>query len=69
MKIEQEYKPRSIVIEMGAVEIDVGEKLFCFNTILGYSRMMYFEFTLKIDTIDLIKYDVFEHFGVSQELL
>jgi len=25
-------------------------KLFCFNPILGYSRMIYFEFTLKIDT-------------------
>ncbi len=40
---------------MGAIEIDGEEKLFCFNLILGYFRMMYFEFTLRIDPLYLIK--------------
>ena len=41
------------------------KKLFCFNMILGYSRMIYVEFTLSIDTPTLIKchLNAFEYFG------
>ncbi|KKG35326.1 resolvase, partial [Methanosarcina mazei] len=42
--------------ELGTVEVDGKvKKLFCFNMILGYSRMRYVEFTLSIDTPTLIQ--------------
>ncbi len=59
--------------EMGTVEIDGKiKKLFCFNMILGYSRMRYVEFTLSIDTPTLIQchLNAFEYFGgFTQEIL
>ena len=59
--------------EMGTVEVDgKGKKLFCFNMILGYSRMRYVEFTLSIDTSTLIQchLNAFEYFGgFTQEIL
>ena len=59
--------------ELGTVEVD-GElkKLFCFNMILGYSRMRYIEITLSIDTPTLIKchLNAFQYFGgYTQEIL
>jgi transposase len=58
--------------EMGTVEIDgKTKKLFCFNMILGYSRMRYVEFTLSIDTQTLIQchLNAFEYFGgFTQEI-
>jgi len=52
--------------EFGRVEID-GKilKLYCFNIILGYSRMRYIEFTLNIDVTTLIKchLNAFQYFG------
>src|SRR5665647_1572485 len=48
------------------------KKLFCFNMILGYSRMRYVEFTLSIDTPTLIQchLNAFEYFGgFTQEIL
>jgi transposase len=42
--------------ELGTVEVDGKlKKLYCFNMILGYSRMRYVEFTLSIDTSSLIQ--------------
>jgi transposase len=59
--------------EMGTVEVDGKvKKLFCFNMILGYSRMRYVEFTLSIDTPTLIQchMNAFEYFGgFTQEIL
>ncbi len=59
--------------EMGTVEVDGKvKKLFCFNMILGYSRMRYVEFTLSIDTSTLIQchLNAFEDFGgFTQEIL
>jgi transposase len=59
--------------EMGTVEMDGKvKKLFCFNIILGYSRMRYVEFTLSIDTPTLIKcqMNAFGYFGgYTQEIL
>jgi transposase len=59
--------------EMGTVEVDGKvKKLFCFNMILGYSRMRYVEFTLSIDTPTLIQchLSAFEYFGgFTQEIL
>ena len=59
--------------EMGTVEVDGKvKKLFCFNMILGYSRMRYVEFTLSIDTPTLIQchLNAFEYFGgFTQEIL
>ncbi|AAM04483.1 IS21-like element ISMac9 family transposase [Methanosarcina acetivorans] len=59
--------------EMGTVEVDGKiKKLFCFNMILGYSRMKYVEFTLGIDTSTLIQchLNAFEYFGgFTQEIL
>lgn len=59
--------------EMGTVEVDgKTKKLFCFNMILGYSRMKYVEFTLSIDTQTLIQchLNAFEYFGgFTQEIL
>jgi len=52
--------------EFGRVKIDVQtKKLYCFNMILGYSRMRYIEFTLSIDAITLIKchLNAFRYFG------
>jgi len=59
--------------ELGTVEVDGGlHKLFCFNMILGYSRMRYVEFTLSTDTSTLIKchLNAFQYFGgYTQEIL
>jgi transposase len=59
--------------EMGTVEVDGKvKKLFCFNMILGYSRMRYVEFTLSIDTPTLIQchLNAFAYFGgFTQEIL
>ncbi len=59
--------------ETGTVEVDGKvKKLFCFNMILGYSRMRYVEFTLSIDTPTLIQchLNAFEYFGgFTQEIL
>jgi len=59
--------------ELGTVEIDGKiKKLFCFNMILGYSRMRYVEFTLSIDTTTLIQchLNAFQYFGgCTQEIL
>jgi transposase len=59
--------------ELGTVEVDGKlKKLFCFNMILGYSRMRYAEFTLSIDTPTLIQchLNAFEYFGgCTQEIL
>jgi len=52
--------------EFGRVEIDgENKKLYCFNMILGYSRMRYIEFTLSIDATTLIKchLNAFRYFG------
>jgi transposase len=52
--------------EFGRVEID-GKmlKLYCFNMVLGYSRMRYIEFTLSIDVYTLIQchMNAFRYFG------
>jgi len=59
--------------ELGTIEVDGKlKKLFCFNMILGYSRMRYVEFTLSIDTPTLIQchMNAFEYFGgCTQEIL
>ena len=59
--------------ELGTVEVDGKlKKLFCFNMILGYSRMRYVEFTLSMDTPTLIQchLNAFEYFGgCTQEIL
>ncbi|AKB26295.1 Mobile element protein [Methanosarcina sp. MTP4] len=59
--------------ELGTVEFDGKlKKLFCFNMILGYSRMRYVEFTLSIDTPTLIQchLNAFQYFGGwTQEIL
>lgn len=59
--------------ELGTVEIDGKiKKLYCFNMILGYSRMRYVEFTLSIDTSTLIQchLNAFQYFGgCTQEVL
>ena len=59
--------------ELGTIEVDGKlKKLFCFNMILGYSRMRYVEFTLSIDTPTLIQchLNAFEYFGgFTQEIL
>lgn len=52
--------------EFGRVEIDGKTlKLYCFNMILGYSRMRYIEFTLSIDVTTLMKchLNAFRYFG------
>ncbi len=52
--------------EFGKVEIDGKTlKLYCFNMILGYSRMRYIEFTLNIDVYTLIQchLNAFRYFG------
>ena len=52
--------------EFGKVEIDGKTlKLYCFNMILGYSRMRYIEFTLSIDVYALIQchLNAFRYFG------
>ena len=59
--------------ELGTVEVDGKlKKLYCFNMILGYSRMRYVEFTLSIDTSTLIQchLNAFQYFGgCTQEIL
>lgn len=59
--------------EMATVEVDdkIG-KIYCFNMILGYSRMRYIEFTLSMDTPTLIQCHInaFRYFGgCTQEIL
>lgn len=59
--------------ECGYIDID-GEKrkLYCFTMVLGYSRMRYAEFTLRVDVYTLIQCHInaFEYFGgYPQELL
>lgn len=52
--------------EFGKVEIDGKmQKLYCFNMVLGYSRMRYIEFTLSIDVYTLIQchLNAFHYFG------
>jgi transposase len=52
--------------EFGKVEIDSRmQKLYCFNMVLGYSRMRYIEFTLSIDVYTLIQchLNAFRYFG------
>ncbi len=52
--------------EFGKVDIDEKTlKLYCFNMILGYSRMRYIEFTLNIDVNTLIQchLNAFHYFG------
>ena len=52
--------------EFGRVEIDgQTKKLYCFNMILGYSRMRYIEFTLSIDVTTFIRchMNAFRYFG------
>lgn len=52
--------------EFGKVEIDGNmPKLYCFNMILGYSRMRYIEYTLSIDVYTLIQchMNAFRYFG------
>jgi transposase len=59
--------------EFGKVGLDGKiQKLYCFNMILGYSRMRYIEFTLSIDVYSLIKCHVnaFRYFGgYTKEIL
>src|SRR5450759_5206894 len=59
--------------EFGKAEIDGKNlKLYCFNMVLGYSRMRYIEFTLSIDVYTHIQCHVnaFRYFGgYTQEIL
>jgi transposase len=59
--------------EFGKVGVDGKiQKLYCFNMILGYSRMRYIEFTLSIDVYSLIKchMNAFRYFGgYTKEIL
>ncbi len=59
--------------EFGRVEIDGKmRKMYCFNMILGYSRMRYIEFTLSIDVYALIQchLNAFRYFGgYTKEIL
>ena len=59
--------------EFGKVDIDSKmQKIYCFNMILGFSRMRYIEFTLSIDVYSLIKCHVnaFRYFGgYTKEIL
>jgi len=59
--------------EVGKIEIDEKtKKLYCFNMVLGYSRMRYIEFTLSIDVTTLIKchMNAFHYFGgCTKEIL
>ncbi len=59
--------------EFGTVEIDGRiKKLYCFDMVLGYSRMRYIEFTLSIDVYTLIKchLNAFRYFGgYTEEIL
>jgi transposase len=59
--------------ECGRIDIDGNiRKLYCFNMVLGYSRMIYAEFTLSIDTLTLIQchLNAFRFFrGYPEEIL
>ena len=59
--------------ECGYIDIDAEKrKLYCFTMVLGYSRMRYAEFTLRIDVHTLMQCHInaFEYFGgYPQELL
>jgi transposase len=59
--------------EFGIVEIDGKNlKLYCFNMVLGYSRMRYIEYTLSIDVYTLIQchLNAFRYFGgYTKEIL
>ena len=59
--------------ECGRIEID-GQirKLYCFTMVLGFSRMRFAEFTLKMDVLTLIQCHVnaFQYFGgYTKEIL
>jgi len=59
--------------ECGYIEIDGSRrKLYCFTMVLGYSRMRYAEFTLRMDVHTLIQCHInaFQYFGgYAQEIL
>jgi len=59
--------------ECGRIDIDgQSRKLYCFNMVLGYSRMRYIEFTLNIDVHTLIQchMNAFRYFGgCTKEIL
>ena len=59
--------------ECGQIDIDGSHrKLYCFTMVLGYSRMRYAEFTLRIDVHTLIECHLhaFHYFGgYPQEIL
>jgi transposase len=59
--------------ECGYIEIDGSRrKLYCFTMVLGYSRMRYAEFTLRVDVHTLIQCHInaFQYFGgYAQEIL
>lgn len=59
--------------ECGRIDIDgKSRKLYCFNMVLGYSRMRYVEFTLGIDVHTLIQchLNAFRYFGgFTKEIL
>ena len=59
--------------ECGSIEIDGKiRKLYCFSMVLGYSRMRYVEFTLKIDVHTFIQCHInaFGYFGgCTEEIL
>lgn len=59
--------------ECGYLEIDgARRKLYCFTMVLGYSRMKYAEFTLRIDVHTLIQchLNAFQYFGdYTQDIL
>jgi len=59
--------------ECGRIEIDgKSRKLYCFTMVLGYSRMRYIEFTLRIDVHTLIQchLNAFRYFGgCTKEIL
>ncbi|MBN2111168.1 MAG: IS21 family transposase [Methanosarcinaceae archaeon] len=59
--------------EMASIEVEEKTlRIYCFNMILGYSRMRYIEFTLSMDTATLIQCHInaFQYFGgCTQEIL
>jgi transposase len=59
--------------EIARVNIDgCWRKIYCFNMVLGYSRMRYIEFTLNVDTASFIRchLNAFNYFGgYTREIL
>ncbi|RLF56972.1 MAG: IS21 family transposase [Thermoplasmata archaeon] len=59
--------------EIARVNIDgCWRKIYCFNMVLGYSRMRYIEFTLNVDTASFIRchLNAFNYFGgYTKEIL